>query len=135
MCARAAEVLLADSAEHGNVSVGVRAEQAIEQLMRQLARLVGDVGIRTLFKRSVTLVAAQYPWLAVTASESPGDVNPTTALRIALQSEPPVTARRAFAVLLETFIGLLARLIGERLVRSMLQEVWPEVLRIEKESS
>ena len=117
------------------MSIALRAETAIEQLMRQLARLVGEVGIRTLFKRSVTLASAQYPWLAATADEAPGDVSPERALRIALQSAPPETARRAFAALLTTFVGLLARLIGEPLVRRMLKEVWPEVLRIEKESS
>jgi len=76
----------------------------------------------------------EFPWLAITADEAPGAVSPAVALRIALQSESPELARRAFAVLLATFVGLLARLIGEPLVQSMLQEVWPEVFRSEKES-
>lgn len=132
VCSRAVEALLADREDHG--SVASRAEQAIEQLMRQLARLVGDHGIRTLFRRSLSLASAEFPWLAITAEEAPGAVSPAVALRIALQSESPDVARHAFGVLLTTFLGLLARLIGEPLVRSMLQEVWPEVFRSEKES-
>lgn len=101
--------------------------RACEQLTSHLARLVGEIGSRTLVARSVFLTSARFPWLANTFSATASADEPWAALRAAMELQAPDTAREAFAGLLSTFIELLERLIGEGLVARLLMEVWPEV--------
>jgi hypothetical protein len=105
--------------------VAARVVQACEQLTHHLARLIGELGTRTLLARSVALMSARRPWLANTlpAAAEP----PWAALRTAMELQDPNTASEAFVDLLSTFVGLLARLIGDELVARLLQEVWPQV--------
>jgi hypothetical protein len=50
--------------------VAADAVQACEQLSQHLARIVGEIGIRTLLARSATLTSARFPWLASAIPET-----------------------------------------------------------------
>jgi len=110
-----------------------RAAELTEQLLRHLARLVGDLGITALFKRSVVLSSVAFPFLA-DMSPTP-DVTPVGALRAVLAEQRIDLAREVYLVVVSTFLALLGRLIGELLVRRMLHEAWPGAFHSDKEHS
>src|SRR5690349_2682964 len=122
--ANAARRLLGANPDEGATSkdVAERACRACEQLAIHLARLIGDTGIRSLFRRSVVLASAHHPWLAKgsTAPETGARSEPfCSSLRGPMEQQDPETAIDGFAAVLATFVGLLDRLIGERLVRRL----------------
>ena len=130
--AAAVENLLAGTVDDGTShQLAVRAGELTEQLTRHLARIVGEIGITALFKRSVVLSTVAFPWLGP-ESRTPG-IPPIPALRTVLALQPPALANEAYFVVLSTFVALLGRLIGEPLVRRMLQEVWPAEFHSDKE--
>lgn len=95
---------------------------AYHTLSKHLARLLGETGIRMLFKRSLVLAAAQFPWLArVPTSEN------TSELRDTFAQQDPAAIADAFVVILSVFVGLLEKLIGEPLVNRLIDEVWPGI--------
>ena len=112
--------------------LAARSEELAEQLTRHLARIVGEIGVIALFKRSVVLAGVAYPWLV--AEPRPPETTPIAALRTALAAQPGALAREGFLVVLSTFVALLGRLIGEPLVRMMLREVWPVAFDRPKEN-
>ena len=108
------------------------AVQRFEELAHYLAELVGEMGVRALFGRSVAAARSTYPWLATTPPSTP----PWVALRETLERQEPSAIRDAFGGLLSIFIELLARLVGDGLVRRLLNDVWPEAFsRVPKEST
>jgi hypothetical protein len=108
------------------------AVQRFEELTRYLAQLVGEMGVRAVFARSVADARSTYPWLAVTTPTDP----PWVSLRGAMERQDPSASRDAFVGLLSTFIELLARLIGDGLVGRLLHDVWPEVFpQVPKEAT
>lgn len=116
-------LVAADSATH----VAADAVQACEQLSQHLARIIGEIGVRTLLARSATLTSGRFPWLAGAIPRTASAGLPWAALRVAMESQDPQTAREAFGDLLATFIELLGRLIGHALVARLLHELWPEL--------
>ena len=118
-----------------SAQVAAGAVHACERLTYHLARLIGEIGIRTLLARSVALTSARFPWLANTVpGTAPADA-PWASLGTAMELQDPHTASEAFVDLLSGFVGLLERLIGEGLVMRLLQEVWPEVFHAAKETT
>jgi len=107
--------------------VAADAVQACEQLSQHLARLIGEIGTRTLLARSATLTSVRFPWLASAIPKTASADSPWGALRVAIELRDPGTAREAFVDLLTTFIDLLGRLIGDPLVGQLLRELWPEL--------
>lgn len=107
--------------------VATGAVHVCEQLTRHLARIVGEIGMRTLLARSAALTSARFPWLVNTISATAPADAPWASLRSAMERQDPGTASEAFFDLLSTFVELLGRLIGEGLVARLLHEVWPEV--------
>ena len=109
-----------------------RATHAFEQLSG-LSKYLGNTGIRTLFDRGLVLASAQFPWL-VNARSTPNGASEDgwASLHGALEHQDPDSAREASVHLLLTFIGLLERLIGERLVERLLHEVWPAVFQTQE---
>ena len=108
-------------------SVGAGAVHACEQLSEHLARIIGEMGVRTLLSRSATLTSARFPWLASAIPRTAAASSPWAALGAAMESQDPQTASDAFVDLLATFIELLGRLIGDALVARLLQELWPDL--------
>jgi hypothetical protein len=107
--------------------VAADAVQACEQLSQHLARIIGEIGVRTLLARSAALTSGRFPWLASAIPRTASAGLPWAALRVAMESQDPQTASEAFVDLLATFIELLGRLIGDALVARLLHELWPEL--------
>ena len=105
------------------VRVAGVALQRFDELTRYLAQLVGEVGVRALFARGFADARSEYPWLPASPLTDPTWV----ALRGAMERQDSSAIRDAFAELLGGFLELLARLIGDGLVRRLLHDVWPEV--------
>jgi hypothetical protein len=123
LAAAVRKLVAADSTTH----VAAEAVQSCEQLSQHLARIIGEIGVRTLLARSATLTSARFPWLASALPRTASAGSPWAALRVAMESQDPQTASDAFADLLATFIELLGRLIGDALVARLLHELWPEL--------
>lgn len=123
LAAAVRKLVVADSATH----VAADAVQACEQLSKHLARIIGEIGVRTLLARSATLTSVRFPWLASAIPTTASAGSPWAALRVAMESRDPQTASDAFVDLLATFIELLGRLIGDALVARLLHELWPEL--------
>lgn len=106
------------------------------KLTRHLARLVGEIGVRALFKRSVLLSSVAFPWLAPPAGAvEPWQVRaPHAPLCEAMTAQPAAAALEGFVAVLSTFVTLLGRLIGEPLMRRLLLEIWPAQFGSEKET-
>lgn len=102
-------------------AIAARAARACEQLAHHLARLVGELGIRTLVDRALHLAAARYSFLAPAIVAA----DPYAGLQAALVIQPADTAIEAFVLVIVTFVGLLERMIGRGLVTRLLHEVWP----------
>jgi hypothetical protein len=119
----AARALLGEQTSGENAAqVAERAASAYHTLSRHLARLLGETGIRMLFKRSIVLATAQFPWLAgVSRAEHESE------LRDRLAQQDPAVIADAFVVILTIFVGLLEKLIGEPVVNRLIGEVWPGI--------
>jgi hypothetical protein len=118
----AARALLGEHSDESSAQVADRAVGAYYTLSMHLERLLGETGVRMLFKRSVVLAAAQFPWLAgVPRSEN------TSELRDTFAQQDPADIADAFVVILSVFVGLLEKLIGEPLVKRLIDEVWPGI--------
>jgi hypothetical protein len=85
--------------------------------------VIGARGISALFKRSLHLAHADYPWLAAAyeGAVEPGDF---TSLRAALSRQTGEHAAAAHDAMVQTFNDLLANLIGGSLTQRLLQSVW-----------
>lgn len=128
----AVRLLLVDHATRGSSGrVAARVEDACERLSRHLARLMGETGSRAIFNRSLLLTRAKFPWVAnvVGAAGLPPGETPWTPLRSAMELQEPDVAVAAFTELLETFVRLLGKLIGEPFALRLVREAWPEVFQ------
>jgi hypothetical protein len=93
-----------------------------QQVIAQLAPVIGKGGFDVLFNRSLLLTCTTFSWLSIL-----GDHRDTTALfenlRVRLAGRDTDSAVEASYTLLETFIGLLRKLIGESLTERLLGPV------------
>ncbi len=120
----AVRVLLSTGVDVGSSKAIAAHAASVSQLASaHLARLVGELGMRTMFERSIHLAGASHPCLrSKTVKESPYE-----ALRQCLEPEPPEVAMEAAVRALLTFTEMLERFIGKGLVASLLHEVWPAI--------
>lgn len=119
---RAASTLLAGEGA-SSAHLAERAAYACEALSTHLSRLLGETGVRLMFKRSLLGATHRFPWLSV-ASRS--DFS-SSSLRDVLAQQPPAEITEAFVAVMSAFVALLERLIGGGLVERLLDEVWPGV--------
>jgi hypothetical protein len=91
------------------------------RVAQYVGRLVGDLGVRTLFERSVYVAGATYPCFRTAAKAA----TPFDTIRTCLEQQSAQAAMDGSVHVLSAFIGLLERFIGEGLVTSLLHEVWP----------
>lgn len=94
-----------------------------EQLARDLSSIIGERGFHSLYKRSLLLTIARFPWLEVAGLTSP-NVSNFADLKLCLAAQDPAHAGEASSALLITFIDILAVLIGELLTSSILRSAW-----------
>jgi len=89
----------------------------------QIISIVGEEGFNSLYARSVFLAQPTFPWLAA-SSLSPQADQRFANLKQCLEGQPPSHARDANCLLLLTFTGILAALIGEPLTTRILSSAW-----------
>lgn len=94
-----------------------------EQLSRELSSIIGARGFQSLYKRSLSLTVATFPWLEPDALSSP-NVSDFADLKLRLAAQNSTHAGEANSALLITFINILAVLIGELLTSSILRLAW-----------
>ncbi len=102
------------------------AEAAIrpwEQMATQIVLIVGEEGFNSLYARSVHLAQATFPWLAARPL-SPQSDRRFAELQASLAGQTPAQARAANSLLLLTFTGIMAALIGEPLTARILDSAW-----------
>ncbi|PFG09663.1 hypothetical protein [Marinobacter sp. LV10MA510-1] len=84
-----------------------------------LTPVIGEVGVNVLFKRSLHLTSRTFPWL--TMAENHGDTGDLLAsLSARLAGRDTNEAVEASSALLVGFTELLATLIGDSLVKTLL---------------
>ncbi len=88
-----------------------------------LSPIVGERGVAALYKRSLYLTRADYPWLgaAYDSALAPGDF---AELHNALSQQPGKDVAAATSALLQKFSDLLTSLIGGSLTERLLRSVW-----------
>jgi len=93
--------------------------QTLRQLSVILTPVIGEVGVNVLFKRSLHLTRRTFPWLTI--AEHQGDTGDFLAnLRARLADRDTNEAAEASSALLVGFTELLATLIGDSLVETLL---------------
>ena len=94
-----------------------------EEIDDALTPIVGAQGLVALYRRTVHLSTAQYPWLAGRDEGVLTDTDPTVLKRVLAQrsSADAAAAGNAF---LNIFHELLASLIGPSLTARLLRSVW-----------
>lgn len=94
-----------------------------EQMATQIISIVGEDGFNSLYARSVFLAQPTFPWLAASALSQQNDQR-FAELKKRLEGQTPSQAREANSLLLLTFTGILAALIGEPLTTRILCSAW-----------
>lgn len=94
-----------------------------EQMATQIISIVGEGGFNSLYARSVFLTQSTFPWLTA-SSLTPATDGRFAGLKTSLQGQTPEQASAANNLLLTTFTGILATLIGEELTTSILRSAW-----------
>lgn len=123
--AAAVRALLATGVDvQSSKEIASHAASVCQLVSQHFARLIGELGMRAMFDRSIYLAGASAPCLRTATPKAHG---PYEALRQCLEPEPPDVAMEAAVRALSTFIELLERFIGEGLVASLLHEVWPVI--------
>lgn len=103
--------------------VAAAAAGALDALVSELDPLIGNRGVSALYRRSLQLVRADFPWLCpVDASETTS--TPGADLRANLDRRSADEAGAASLALLTTLTNLLATLIGEPLTHRILLAAW-----------
>lgn len=101
------------------------ARQAYDDLAREAAPLIGQVGIDAVTDRAIHVAQRKYSWLA--DAHAPGQVEgPFSGVVAALERQAPPIATEAAAAVFATLAGLLITFIGEPLTMSLLRKAWPE---------
>ena len=101
------------------------------QVAARLAPVIGQRGVAALFERALHLTGRAFPWLEGKAAEG---VTLEQVLESRLEARDARTALEAGGVVLITFTGLLATLIGSSLSNRLLASIWrPVAERMEQE--
>lgn len=97
-----------------------------ERLAGELGLIIGDGGFLALYLRSVQLSAVRFPSLSLAgeAAASTGEKSRFDNLRTSFEGQGSAEASEASAALFNSFIDMLARLIGEDLTLGILRSAW-----------
>lgn len=93
------------------------------QMATQIISIVGEDGFNSLYARSVFLAQRTFPWLTTSSLSEQNDQR-FAELKKELEGRTPSQAREANSLLLLTFTGILAALIGEPLTTRILGAAW-----------
>ena len=89
-----------------------------------LSPIIGQRAVYALYKRSLSLVRAEYSWLSLSPPEGDPSPDDFVPLQTALSLQSDVTAMAAHRALLQAFIDLLAGMLGASLTERLLKSVW-----------
>lgn len=96
-----------------------------QQLADEIITIIGEAGFASLYERSVHLAQSTFPWLpSGTSPPQPDHSHRFVELGIRLADQTPAQARAAHSLLLTIFTDILASLIGEQLISSILRAAW-----------
>jgi len=116
----------------GRLAVGADAEQVADAILavwqeidEALNPIIGHRGVAALYKRSLNLTAARYPWLAAGQQGVLAAVD-LGALKAALAQRAPAEAAVGGRALLQSFHTLLCSLVGASLTDRLLVSVWAQ---------
>lgn len=105
--------------------VQASAVRVYAKLLTCLSSLIGEEGSAGLFRRSVRLAEATFPFYSAVWDAKSDTV--LTRVGTCLQAQRAEAALEASVELLAIYIELLATFIGQRLTEQLLQEVWPDL--------
>ena len=91
-----------------------------EQMATQIIFIVGEGGFNSIYAHSIFLIQSTFPWLAAD-SLSPQTDHRFAELKISLEGQTPEQTNAGNSLLLITFTGILASLIGEQLTSLILR--------------
>jgi hypothetical protein len=104
--------------------IAVAARRLSEELARELTPLIGDLGVASIYARSLHLAQRQCPgFVPVSASEQ--DEGPISRTQDVIKHQQSAVASEFAVVALTTTVQLLASFIGEGLIASLLRRTWP----------
>jgi hypothetical protein len=114
-----------------NADAGQVAETAFSTWLAieaALSPIVGQRAVAALYKRSLTLIRADYPWLSVGEGDAHREPHGNRSddfglLRTALSQQTSSNAIAAHRALLQTYLDLLTGLLGESLTERLLRSV------------
>lgn len=89
-----------------------------------LQPVVGRRGVAALFRRTLHLATARYPWLVPPKAERADALDSLAELATLFAAQPPTVAMEAGSELFTIFRELLTTLIGARLSERLLQAAW-----------
>jgi hypothetical protein len=112
--------------ENDERAIAARAVAAWTSIDAALSPVVGRRGVAALYKRSLHLTTAEYPWLA-SASQAASEPGDFSALEQAIGQQAIADGRAAHAAVIKKFREMLANLIGDSLTARLLQPVWTNV--------
>ena len=95
------------------------------QIAERLEPVIGARGVDALFARALHLTSRRIPWLATNAALG-NSAEALVQLAVRFESEEASIAAAAGDLLLLTFTGLLANLIGEPLTGRLLGALWKQ---------
>jgi hypothetical protein len=110
-----------------STDLAARAAEQLQLLAARIGRLVGALGVQSLFSRAIYLARTSRRGAVL-------DADSIDSLRTALGREAPDTIVIELAAILDELFRLLERFIGGSLVTSLLHETWPEIFPSAKES-
>lgn len=110
----------------GGADAGQIADAAVAvwiAIDNSLSPVIGQRGSAALLQRCIHLARERYPWLGG-VNDAMADRDEFAALRAALAGQAPARAAEAHDSILQTYLDLLADLIGESLSQRLLRGAW-----------
>ena len=108
----------ADGAEISRIAASAGA--LWQDVDRALSPIIGALGVRAIYRRSVNVIREHYPWLQEAYAQA-ADGEPFAVLKAALEQQTPMTAAAANGALLQAFYDVLEQLIGGSLTTRLLE--------------
>ena len=105
----------------------------LDRLSQRLTQIIGPAGVEAILLRTVKMRRIEFPFLGDPLVPGPNHESAGEALRARLRELDPDVIRDASVLLVATFAGVLATVIGERLASSLLRDLWPDTLRLDVE--
>jgi hypothetical protein len=110
------------------------AGRLLEGLWQRLAQVIGPGGVEAILLRTVALRRVEFPVLDQGIVPGRNSERPGEVFRTRLQPLEPDVIKNVSIILVATFVGLVATVIGDRLAWSLVRDLWPDTLLSEIES-